>query len=120
MTHMDVYINGTMMGTFNYSSSGRTGMYSMTISTTPKIMPMMSRMSVKSGMSYDVMMVAHFSDGSKYTTSIDVVAGVGMMTTTSGMMSQTTGMMQSSSVTNGMMTSSTTTNMMSSSGNMMP
>lgn len=101
LMRMDVYINGTMMGSLNYTSM-KTGMYSLMFSTSPEIMPMMSRMSMQAGKSYTVMMVAHFSDGTKYTASIDVIAGEGMM-------SQTTGMMQSS----------TTTNMMSSTGNMM-
>lgn len=113
MIHMDVYINGTMMGTFNYSSTGKTGTYSMMISATPKLMPMMSRMLVQSGASYDVMMVAHFSDGSKYATSMEIIAG-------NGMMSQTTAMMHTSTVSTVMMQSSTTTSMMPSSGGMMP
>ena len=107
LARMDLYINGTFMGSMNYTtgmaySSG----YTMMFSTNPSSMPIMSRLTTASGKDYNVTMIAHFSDGTSCRGSAIIVAGSG------GMMDTTSRGMIASETTN--MIGSETTNMMSS------
>ena len=127
LMQMDLYINGTLMGSLNYTGMMTSANYSMMYSASPKSMAMMSAMQMLAGRSYMVTMIALFSDGTRCYVSSIVVAGE-MMTTGNMMnssssqnMMSSTGMMSSSNMmsstsSNNMMT---TTQMMNTTSNMM-
>jgi rusticyanin len=99
IVRMDLYINGTFIGSCNYTWSGSTvagnyglglttrswnnGTYSMMFSVFPKYFPMMSGVRMMSGGTYMIRMVAYFQDGANYTTSTaiypDQYGNYGMM-----------------------------------------
>jgi len=119
LVQTDLYINGTFMGSVNYTKGMMANStYYVMYSTTPRSMPMMSRMQMVTGRSYMITLMALFSDGTKCNASSIVVAGQKqqMMSSSNGIMSSTRMMitssgMMSSIVTNQMMT---TVNMMKS------
>ena len=114
LIQMDLYINGTLMGSKNYTGMVSSGMYSMIFSADPQTMPKMSTMSITAGRSYMVMMTAMFSDGTRCNASSTMVAAQMM---TSGTMMQSTSS-QSMMSSSGMMIFSSTQTMMSTSGMM--
>ena len=85
---MAIYINGTFIGSCNYTWSGSTmmgsyglglttrlwnnGTYSMMFSVLPKYFPMMSGIRMMSGGTYVIKMIAYFKDGASYTTSTEI------------------------------------------------
>ena len=121
LIQMDLYINGTFMGSKSYTGMMASGTYSMMYSADPQTMPKMSTMSMVAGRSYMVTMTAMFSDGTRCNAS-STVAVAQMMTSGSMMQSTSSQSMMSSS---GMMSSTssghmmTTTQMMNSTSNMM-
>jgi len=93
LVQTDLYINGTFMGSLNYTRGMMTGStYSMAYSINPRSMPMMSRMQMVAGRSYMITLMALFSDGTRYNASSVVVAGQErqMMSSSNGMMHSTT------------------------------
>ena len=118
---MGLYINGTFMGSKNYTGMITSGTYSMMYTANPQSMPKMSTMSMVSGRSYMVTMTAMFSDGTRCSASSTVVAA--QMMTTGNMMQTTSSQNMMSSSQMMISTSSTykmtTTQMMNSTSNMM-
>ncbi|MDA4111393.1 MAG: hypothetical protein OK439_02560 [Thaumarchaeota archaeon] len=89
LVRTDLYINGTFMGSMNYTRGLVTGStYSMMYSINPGSMPMMSRMHLVAGRSYMITLMALFSDGTRCNASSVVVAGQErqMMSSTNSMM----------------------------------
>ncbi|MGA2876792.1 MAG: hypothetical protein ABSE82_14810 [Nitrososphaerales archaeon] len=125
LVQMDLYINGTLMGSLNYTGMMTSANYSMMYSASPKSMPIMSTMLMVAGRSYMVTMIALFTDGTMCNASSIVVAEEmmttgNMMSSSSQNMMSSTGMMSSSNMmsssSNNMMT---TTQMMNTTSNMM-
>lgn len=86
LVSMDLYINGTFIGSCNYTWRGSTimsannglhfstrtwsnGTYSMMFSVSPRDFPMMSGIRMTWGSTYNVRMVAHFQDGATYAVN---------------------------------------------------
>lgn len=88
IVRMDLYVNGTFIGSCNYTWSGSAvtgnygmglytrswsnGTYSMMFSIIPRYFPMMSGIRMMSEGSYLIKMVAYFKDGTNYTTSTTI------------------------------------------------
>jgi hypothetical protein len=111
LVQTDLYINGTFMGSLNYTKEMMSNStFSLMYSVNPTSMLMMSRMPMVVGRSYKITLLARFNDGTRCNASSIVVAGLRrMMSSSSGMMSSrmiiTSGGMISTIVTNQMMTS---------------
>lgn len=86
LVRMDLYINGTFIGSCNYTWKGSTmmsannglhfstrtwsnGTYSMMFSVSSKYFPIMSGIRMIWGSAYNVRMVAHFQDGATYAVN---------------------------------------------------
>lgn len=84
LVRMDLYINGTFIGTCNYNWVGSTmmsngvplairnwnnGTYSIMFSISPQYFPMMSGIRMLRGVAYMIEMVAHFQNGATYTVN---------------------------------------------------
>ncbi len=92
LVQTDLYINGTFMGSVNYTKGMMSNStYSLMYSTNPRFMPMMSRMQMVAGRSYMITLMAVFSDGTRFNASSAVVAGekYQMGSSSNGMMSST-------------------------------